>query len=264
VQFQNTRYLSRWASELDTPSDQTAFFNFLASHDGIGVNPVRGILPEGEINQLVSIIQQVGGLVSYKANSDGSQSPYELNVNYFDAMGRADSPMTEDEMIGRFLTAHSVLLTLKGLPAIYIHSLIGSRGWREGVSLTGANRTINRQKLVVENVLAEINDLNSRRAKIWKGFQKMLKARRDERAFAPQAGQKIFHQDERVFALMRLDPQMERDVFCVHNFSNETVTVELPDSINRWMDLLSPTEEEYRQVVSLLPYQYRWMIRSTL
>lgn len=264
VQFQNTRYLSRWASELDTPSDQTAFFNFLASHDGVGVNPVRGILPEDEINQLVDFIQQLGGLVSYKANPDGSQSPYELNVNYFDAMGKVDSPITEDEMIARFLTAHSVLLTLKGLPAIYVHSLIGSRGWRDGVSLTGANRTINRQKLAVENVLSEINDLNSRRAKIWNGFQRMLKVRRKEPAFDLQATQQVIFEDERVFALMRFDPQMGRDVFCVHNFSNERVTVKLPDTTNRWMDLLVPTEEGYRQAVSLLPYQYRWMIRSTM
>ncbi len=263
VQFQNARYLSRWASELNLPSEQTAFFNFLASHDGVGVNPVRGILPEEEINQLVTIIQQLGGLVSYKANPDGSQSPYELNVNYFDAMGRVDSPITEDEMIARFLTAQSVLLTLKGLPAIYVHSLIGSRGWRDGVFLTGANRSINRQKLAVEDVLAEINDLNSRCAKIWNGFQRMLKVRRKERAFDLQAAQQVFFEDERVFALMRFDPQMERDVFCVHNFSNEMVTVKLPDTTNRWMDLLVTTEEGYRQAISLLPYQYRWMIRST-
>ncbi len=91
----------------------------------------------------------------------------------------------------------------------------------------------------------------------------MLKVRRKERAFDLQAAQQVIFEDERVFALMRFDPQMERDVFCVHNFSNEMVTVKLPDTTNRWMDLLVPTEEGYRQAVSLLPYQYRWMIRST-
>ncbi|MEW6179669.1 MAG: alpha-amylase family glycosyl hydrolase [Chloroflexota bacterium] len=262
VQFHNTRYLSQWASQLYLPSGQTGYFNFLASHDGIGVNPVRGILPDEEINQIIKIVQQLGGLVSYKSNLDGSRSPYELNVNYLDAMGSVDSSVTEEEMIARFLTAHSVLLTLKGLPAIYVHSLIGSRGWREGVTLTGANRTINRQKLVAENVLAEIKDLNNRRAKIWNGFQRMLKIRRNERAFDPRADQQVINEDDRVFALLRFDPQGERDVFCVHNFSNERIACKLPDSTDLWIDLFSPNEGGNRQFVSLLPYQFRWMIRG--
>lgn len=262
VQRQNAHYLSQWAAELDTPSDQTGFFNFLASHDGIGINPVRGILPDEEVNQLVSIAQQLGGLVSYKTNPDGSQSPYELNINYFDAMGGVDLRLTENEMITRFLTAHSVLLTLKGLPAIYVHSLIGSRGWPEGVAMTGANRTINRQKLAVEDVLAEINDISSRRAKVLSGLRRMLQIRRKERAFDLKAGQQVIEVDERVFALLRFDSVMGRDVFCIHNFSNQPVDVGLPNPTSRWIDLMSPQTEEHIQKISLLPYQHRWMMRK--
>jgi len=262
VQTQNTRYLTRWASDLQTPSDQTAFFNFLASHDGVGINPVRGILTDTEIDQLVTRIQKLGGLVSYKANPDGSRSPYELNVNFFDAMGDPESPLTEEEMIGRFLTAHAVLLSMKGLPAIYVHSMIGSRGWKEGVNLTGANRTINRQKLAAEEVLAEIENPAGRRAKIWSGLSRMLSVRRKEAAFHPLAEQKVSLVDERIFGLIRLDPRSNRTVFCVHNFSKDEVFVELPDSINRWKDLLSSREEEFTRLVQLSPYQHRWLVQS--
>ncbi|GIV66322.1 MAG: sucrose phosphorylase [Bellilinea sp.] len=264
VQTQNTQYLSRWADKLDTPSDQTAFFNFLASHDGVGVNPVRGILTNLEIDQLVSRIQQIGGLVSYKANSDGTQSPYELNVNYFDAMDDPEIPCSEEVMVARFLTAHSVLLTLKGLPAIYVHSLIGSRGWKEGFNLTGVNRTINRQKLAAEEVLGEIENPASRRAKIWSGLNRMLRVRRREAAFHPFADQQVIFGDERIFSLMRFDPQSERHVFCVHNFSQDEIKVNLPDDTYRWKDLLSDVGEEFKKVVRLLPYQHRWMVRSNL
>ncbi len=262
IQTQNTRYLSLWASELQTPSDETTFFNFLASHDGIGVNPVRGILPDLEIENLVNIIPSLGGFVSYKTNSDGSQSPYELNINYFDAMGGMECLITEEEMIQRFLTAHSVLLTLRGLPAIYVHSLIGSRGWKEGVNLTGANRTINRQKLLADEVIREIEDSTSRRARVWNGLKQMLSARRREAAFHPIADQQVVFGDERIFSLLRLDSKFGRDVFCVHNFSNDKVVVKLPDSTSAWRDLLSVSEEEFKEVVWLLPYQHKWMIRS--
>lgn len=262
VYSQNTRHLSRWASELHTPTNGTAFFNFLASHDGVGVNPVRGILSEPEIDQLVSTVQQLGGLVSYKANPDGSRSPYELNVNYLDAMGSPDTPGNEELMISRFLTAHSVLLSMRGLPAIYVHSMIGSRGWREGVTLTGANRTINRQKLLADEVISEIKKPDHRRSKIWNGLRKMLAVRREHRAFDPLALQQIFFEDERIFALMRFDPQSERDVLCLHNFSDQEVAMHLPDSSDRWDDLLFPDQKIPKGYVRLLPFQHRWICRA--
>ena len=71
---------SRWAVTLKAPSDRTTFFNFLASHDGIGLNPARGILPQPEIDFLAARCQAHGGFINYKHNADGSKSPYEMNV----------------------------------------------------------------------------------------------------------------------------------------------------------------------------------------
>ena len=82
----NSRVLSKWAAGLNLPSDHTTFFNFLASHDGIGVNPARGILSDIEIDALIERVIQHGGLVSYKDDASGVQIPYELNINYFDAL----------------------------------------------------------------------------------------------------------------------------------------------------------------------------------
>ncbi len=52
-----------------------------------------------------------------------------------------------ETQIDRFVTAHAILLAMRGLPAIYFHSLVGSRSWREGALASGHNRTINRKKL---------------------------------------------------------------------------------------------------------------------
>ncbi|MBT1569945.1 sugar phosphorylase, partial [Klebsiella pneumoniae] len=82
VHRQDVRALCQWASSLELPSKQTTWFNFLASHDGIGLNPLRGILPESEILSLVETLQQEGALVNWKNNPDGTRSPYEINVTY--------------------------------------------------------------------------------------------------------------------------------------------------------------------------------------
>ncbi|GIQ61615.1 sucrose phosphorylase [Paenibacillus cisolokensis] len=139
----NVRKLASWASSLEPISKETAFFNFLASHDGIGVVPAKGILSDEEINYLVELVQRRGGFVSYKHNGDGTQSPYELNINYFDALSDADDD--EDRKVSRFLAAQTILLSLAGVPGIYVHSLLGSRSDLKGVEATGRYRSINRE-----------------------------------------------------------------------------------------------------------------------
>ncbi|WP_311736233.1 sugar phosphorylase, partial [Enterobacter cloacae] len=144
VHRQDVRALCQWASSLELPSKQTTWFNFLASHDGIGLNPLRGILPESEILSLVETLQQEGALVNWKNNPDGTRSPYEINVTYLDALSYQDC---EDSLrIARFILAHAVLLSFPGVPAIYIQSIIGSRNDYNGVERLGYNRAINRKK----------------------------------------------------------------------------------------------------------------------
>ena len=140
--------LTRWAAALETPSSEATFFNFLASHDGIGVTPARGLLSDGEVRALAERVEALGGFVSYKNNPDGSQSAYELNINYLDALG--DPAVGEESgarKAERFLAAQAIMLALRGVPGIYFHSLFGSQSWAEGVRATGRARTINRQKL---------------------------------------------------------------------------------------------------------------------
>jgi sucrose phosphorylase len=141
----NVEALSNWAKTLALSSNKTTFFNFLASHDGIGLNPVRGILSDPEIDSLVQKTLEHGGLVSYKNNPDGSQSPYEMNINYFDALSDPNGNEALEIQVDRFIAAQAIMLSLSGLPGIYFHSMFGSRGWLEGVKQTGHNRTINRE-----------------------------------------------------------------------------------------------------------------------
>ena len=138
--------LTTWAATLQTPSPQTTFFNFMASHDGIGLRPVEGILTPTEVAALADRALAHGGLVSYKRNPDGSQSAYELNIVYFDALNDPKANEPPAQQIDRFLASQAILLSLPGVPGIYVHSLLGSRNWPEGVAQTGHNRTINRRK----------------------------------------------------------------------------------------------------------------------
>lgn len=263
IQRVDASYLTEWAAQLSLPSPQVTFFNFLASHDGIGLNPVTGILPEGEIDFLVDTAQKLGGYVSWKNNSDGTQTPYELNINYFDALGIPSQQISLKAQIRRFIASQAIMLALQGVPAIYVHSLLGSRGWEEGVKITGQKRTINRQKLSDMVVRQELNSSGSLRHQIFREYSQLMKARAKTPAFHPQAVQKILPLSREVFALERISPEGNHRVLCLHNLSNHLITVHIPERYHdaQLKDLLKSNSSLFSAPSSLrlFPYQVKWL-----
>jgi len=246
--------LSEWINTLHTPYDRTTFFNFTASHDGIGVRPVEGILNEPELQQLINKVESSGGLVSYKANSDGSKSPYELNITYVDAIIDHNEP--QDSQVARFLLSQAIMLSLAGVPAIYIHSLIGSHNDLEGVKTAGYPRAINRRKIDVGEVNSEMDDPTSFRAGVFNGYKHLIETRIQSPAFHPNGEQHArILADGKVLVLERKSPDHSEHVVCTFNISPEPQTVELQFAATT--DLLN--NEACTQQISLAPYQVRWL-----
>jgi glycosidase len=230
--------LTGWADTLSMPTRRVAFLNFLASHDGIGVNPVAGILKTSEIDYLVTLTQKRGGFVSQRRNADGTTSPYELNINYLDALSDPQDP-SEQVQIDRLVTAHAMMLSLPGLPAIYFHSLFGSRGHRAAAEASGLPRRVNRQRLIRSELERDLGDAGSRRSQVLRRLLELLRQRRESPAFEPTGPAEILSLDPRVFALRRVSRDGKGEALCLHNVSADTVT--MADQ-------------------SLSPYQTSWLV----
>ncbi|MFW8188713.1 sugar phosphorylase, partial [Klebsiella pneumoniae] len=86
----------------------------------------------------------------YKDNGDGTHSPYELNINFLSALTEPDDDI--DMKARKFLAAQALLLSFIGVPAIYIHSLLGSENDLDGMHQSGINRRINRKKLKLDEL----------------------------------------------------------------------------------------------------------------
>ncbi|MDQ7037259.1 MAG: sugar phosphorylase [Anaerolineae bacterium] len=174
----DSTHLTNWAKSLDPIGERTTFFNFTASHDGIGLRPVTGILTQVEIDRLVQRTQTHGGNVSYKANGDGSQSPYEMNITYFDAITDPNITASHPQSaIKRFVVAQAIQLSLAGVPGIYFSSLFGGRNWNEGVAESGRFRTINREKFKLDSLTADLTG-DTLRGKVFKHMIALLEKRR--------------------------------------------------------------------------------------
>ena len=274
----DARTLSAWAAGLKPPSDQTSFFNFLASHDGIGINPVRGILSELEIETMIERVKAHGGLVSYKDDASGMPKPYELNINYFDALSNPNSLLEAtgakfeslDLQVERFISSQAIMLTLVGLPGIYFHSLFGSRGWPAGVELTGRSRSINRQKFERAELERKLADPSSLCYKIFDRYSQLLRARMASPAFHPHGQQHILDCGGSIFALAR--STSNQHVLCLQNISSQPQTLSMdleeifghPSRTGWLVDLITGErfDVQRKSPLRLRPYQILWLARD--
>lgn len=252
----SARALRQWASALDLSSNDTTFFNFLASHDGIGLNPARGILSEVEIVALVRDLALEGALVSYKNNPDGTTSPYEINVTYLDALNREDDD--DATRLKRFLLAHAILLVFPGVPAIYIQSILGGRNHYDGVRAAGHNRAINRQKYDLQQIEGDLAGGNWLRQQVYTRLGQLIQLRRRQPAFHPDNPMTLYESENAVLVLRRHQPESGDGLLCVFNLSGRSVMTQLPVA-HTLQDVVSGEKIDGTQPVKLDAWQFMWL-----
>lgn len=252
----NVETLCRWANGLQLPSTETTWFNFLASHDGIGLNPLRGILPEDDILALVEKLQQQGALVNWKNNPDGSRSPYEINVTYMDALSPKAS--SDDDRLARFVLAHAVLLSFPGVPAVYIQSILGSRNDYAGVEKAGYNRAINRQKYELEDIEAAMSAEGGLRQRVYQRLTRLIALRREHHAFHPDAKAEFSTLNKSVLQITRVAENNER-LIGLFNFSASTQIV--ANKYKEGREIISGCDINGAEI-TLNPWQVMWILNN--
>ncbi len=245
--------LSEWAATLETPTGAT-FFNFIASHDGFGVRPAEGILSKNEMQMLVDRTLAHGGQVGYKANPDGSRSVYELNITLYDFLNDPDRPDQPTD-VARFLASQSILLSLAGVPGVYVHSLFGSRNCQRCYQETGRARSLNREKFARTDIEARLADKASHQAQVFAGYRRMLAVRRQHAAFHPFGKQKIMDLAPAVFAALRTSPSGDEQILCLTNVGAQPSAFILPPG--KWQNLLSGGNRSGE--MTLAGYETMWL-----
>jgi sucrose phosphorylase len=240
--------LRSWAKTLPGPESGWIFLNFLASHDGVGLTPVRGgLVEEAAFAATIEEAKRRGALVSYKATPEGPV-PYELNCSY---AGLCAPPSLGDAAVRAraFLASQAVLLSLSGLPAVYFHSWIGSEAWQEGPEILGYNRAINREKPPLDRVEGELNTGDSFRALVYRGFNRFLAFRQAEEAFNPDIRQQVLDAEASVFALLRGHDRQGRFTLCAENLGPR------PARLN----IASQFGAASGGSIALAPWETRWI-----
>jgi sucrose phosphorylase len=212
---QDTTTLTRWLIERRPPPPGTGLLLFLASHDGLGLRPVEGVLDAAAIATLVKAAEQRGGTVSCYDTPTGPR-PYELNVALTDLLAGAEGP----DRYRRFVAVHRALFSLAGVPALYLHSLLASPGDRAEAS--GIARRVNRG--VVELTEAESPVPLGERGDVFRSLVALLWERARLPALAPDAPQEVLDLGPSVLAVRR--GTRAEAVLAVTNLSDRPVAVQ--------------------------------------
>ncbi|MDX1491678.1 MAG: alpha-amylase family glycosyl hydrolase [Pseudohongiellaceae bacterium] len=260
----NCRHLKTWMMSMPPSQNGTAYLNFIASHDGIGLRPADGYLDEDEKFSMVSTIQRFGGHVTMRRLADGSDSPYEMNVSLFDALKGTTENGPDQWQIQRYMCAHMIMLALEGIPALYIHSLFGTENDYARVEHTGRARSINRHQWNVNELYGFLDNPYTHQAKIFTEIKRLIKIRRQQAAFHPNATQFTLHLGLSLFAFWRQSMDRSQSIFSVSNITDQAQLLSLSDlnlvSTDEWVDLISGRRfDEHSEQIELQPYQCLWL-----
>ncbi|MEM9712318.1 MAG: sugar phosphorylase [Actinomycetota bacterium] len=257
----HSRHLSTWMMSMPPARDGSAYLNFLASHDGIGLRPAEGLLEPDEVDRMVDTARSTGGLVSTFDSPTGPR-PYELNLSLFEALSRThDGP--DEHHLARFTCAHAIMLALEGIPAVYVHSLLGTPNDHAAVEDRGHHRAINRSRLTLVEVEAALDGTGTRAA-AFRAIRHLLRVRSEHPAFHPNATQFTLHLGSDLFGCWRQARDRSSSVFAVSNVTANPVTLPL-SALNltvtdTWTDLQSGLVLDVDdETIGLEPYASRWI-----
>ena len=260
----NCHHLKTWLMSMPPARMGTTYLNFIASHDGIGLRPIEGLLDDNELNTLISTMSSFGGRISTRATENGIHKPYEINISLYDALQGNVEHGSDKWQIARFICAHTIMMALEGVPAFYIHSLLATQNDYKKVENTNQNRSINRHNWQADELNQQLADPLSHHARILDELKRIMSIRQQQSAFHPNATQYTLHLGTSIFAFWRQSIDRQQSIFAIHNISDETQSIALSDinliSTDEWYDLLSNVKIDDEIIaLELKPYQTIWL-----
>ena len=259
----NAHHLKQWMMSMPPAQNGTAYFNFIASHDGIGLRPVEGMLSEETVDKMVDMIRDFGGEVSWRSLDDDIQRPYELNISLFDAMKGTFSG-EDGYQLDRFICAHAIMLALEGIPAFYIHSLFATPSDHEKMERRNNKRSINRHEWDYDELCAVLDEPGSVHSQAFEKLRELVLIRKGQPAFHPNAIQFTMHFDDALFAFWRQSNDRSQSIFCIYNVTNKPRELSLQDvnlvEMDDWHNLVGGRHyTDQRGTLHLQPYEFVWI-----
>ena len=258
--FENSSYLTKWSKKLPSTKPGNNYLNFIASHDGIGMRPAEGILNNKTIKNFLNRLKKNGSKFSYRKIKNKSKKVYEANITVFNALKKSDFDTDGKFYFERYVSAHAIMISFEGVPAIYFNSLFGTSNDEAKYIITGNNRDINRYRWNQKVILNNLKSSKSKQSIFYKNLTNLLGIKMRQKAFHPNALRTTLNMGSKIFCFQRTSIDKKQSIICISNLSSKNKTIKLKKNIVKYKDLIDPkTEFKNKNFLTLKPFQTVWL-----
>ena len=260
--FENSLYLNQWSRKLPSTKHGNCYLNFIASHDGIGIRPTEGILNEKTLSSFLKRLKKNGSKFSYRKVQNKSKKVYEANITVFDALRKSDFDPKGLFFLERYISAHAIMVSFEGVPAVYFNSLFGKSNDEAKYIITGNNRDVNRYKWNFNNINTKLRDKKSKQSIFYRNIGALLEIKRKQKAFHPNASRININLGPKIFCFKRISKDKKQSIICMTNLSSKIQTPNFK-KIGSYRDLLN-SNLKFRKGTSLIlkPFQTVWLTNN--
>ncbi len=258
--FENSSYLNSWNKNLPQTKKGNSYLNFIASHDGIGMRPVEGIMNKNNKDKFLKRLKKNGSKFSYRKVQSKSKKVYEANITVFDALKKSDNDPKGKFFLERFISAHSIMISFEGVPAIYFNSLFGTSNDEAKYIITGNNRDLNRYRWNHKNINEKLKNTKSKQSIFYKNITDLLEIRRKQKAFHPNGLRSNINMGPKIFCFKRQSLDKKQTIICITNLSSKNQFPKIDKNFIKWKNLLKPIPKiKDKKYFELKPFETIWL-----
>ena len=257
--FEDSSKISQWSKRLIKTDKKNNFLNFVASHDGIGMRPIEGLINNIQLKKFFTRLKKNGGEFSYRKVYRKKKKVYEANITLCNAFEKTDFDKTGKFFLERFISAHSIMLAFKGIPAVYFNSIFGTSNDNSKYIISGNKRDLNRYRWNKLRLEKSLKNINSKQSIYYKNMINLLSIRKKNKAFNPDAFQLTLNLGSKIFAIKRVSVDKKQSIFCLTNVSSNRQIVDLRKNNIVGKNLLHDKLFVINKKLELQPFQSVWI-----
>ena len=257
--FEDSSKLNQWMNKLPSTKLKNNYFNFIASHDGIGMRPCEGYLNKITLNLLFKRLKKNGAQLSFRKINKTQKKVYEVNVTLFNAFKNTDYDKKGLYSLERYVTAHAIMFSIEGVPAVYFNSIFGKSNDEYKYVISNNKRDLNRYKWNKVKLDRFLKDKRSKQKIYYDHITNLLKIRKKQKAFHPNAAMRCLSFGKKIFAFKRISLDKKQIIICITNMSSKSQSVLLGNNENRYKNLLSEKNNIISRRLTLKPFETVWL-----
>ena len=257
--FEDSNKITKWSKNFPIAKLNNNYLNFIASHDGIGMRPIEGILSTNTQKKFLIRLKKNGGEFSYRKVQGVKKKVYEANITLFNAFKYSDFDKSGIFGFERYMAAHTIMISFDGIPAIYFNSMFGNSNDNSKYIISGNKRDLNRYRWNKDKIEDHLKDQNSKQNKYYKNMSNILAIRSKQKAFHPNAIRKTLKLGANFFGIKRVSTDNKQSIYCITNMTSKLQLLKVNKNIFYKRNLFNSKLTKKSGKIQFEPFQTVWL-----